>query len=611
MTNGKIIYLRLLNYSRKYWAFFLSGLLGTIIASGIDASFAWLIKPLLDKGFVHQDINFIRFLPFILILAFLFRNGGNFLSNYYMALTGRSVVTQFRKDLFAHYIKLPAYYLDNTTSGLLLSKLIYNVEQVAKAGTTAIVTVVQESCFISGLIIVMFINSWQLSLLFMGIAPVIAFIARQSSKKMRHLSSNIQNSMSGVTQLTEESLEGYRVIRAFGAQAYEVHKFNQLVEDNRDREMKTVATDALATSAVQLMIAVLISGTVYIATVKLTHITAGTFVSIITAMLAMLKPVRNLTTVNSVIQKGIAGADSLFEILDQPLESDSGTALFTHPVKGHILLENISFSYDFLLDPFQKHTSEFKSEFKSELKNELKNELKTGYKKVLDNISFEILPGKTVALVGKSGSGKSTLASLLLRFYDNYQGCIKIDNINIRELSLENLRMQIAVVSQQITLFNDTIRNNLAYGYIDKVSEADIIEAAKASNAWEFIQALPEGLNTRVGENGVLLSGGQRQRLAIGRALLKNAPILIMDEATSALDTASERAIQTALEKLIKNRTTLIIAHRLSTIENADHILVMDQGKIIESGTHHTLLLSKGHYAHLHQKHDDKKKENF
>lgn len=571
MMKGGMIYKRLLNYSKQYWPQFLLGILGTVISAFMTASFTWLIKPLLDQGFIAHNEKFIRWLPILLITVFALRTGANFLSNYYMAWTGRTVVTKFRQDLFAHYMKLPASYLDSSTSGQLLAKLIYNVEQVAQACTNAVVTVVQESCFVIGCVFIMFVNSWQLSLVFFIIAPLVAFIARKSGKKMRNLSQNVQQTMSGVTQLAEEGLAGYKVIRTFGAENYEIAKFNELSLKNRDKEIKTISTNTIATMAVQFIIAVLISATVYLATAKITHITAGTFVSIISAMLAMLKPLRNLTTVNSTIQKGIAGAESIFAILDTPPEVDHGTKIIARS-KGHIEFQDINFIYP-------------------------------GHEKqVLKNIAFEIKPGQTIALVGRSGSGKSTLVSLLPRFYDNYVGKILIDGIDIQAVILKSLREQFALVSQNVMLFNDSIRNNISYGRREGVKEKDILHAAEASYAMEFIKELPQGLDTLVGENGVLLSGGQRQRLAIARALLKNAPILILDEATSALDTESERHIQTALESLMKTRTTLVVAHRLSTIENADKIMVMENGSIVEAGTHQELLALNNHYARLYQK---------
>lgn len=568
--SGFEVYKRLLGYASHYWFAFVLGMLGTIAISGIDASFTWSLKPILDKGFIARDQHFIQWLPLFIICAISARGVATYLSNYYMTWAARKIVMRFRQQLFEQFLYLPATFFDNTTSGQLLSAVIYNVEQVAKASTDSIVTIVQESCFIVGLISVMFINSVKLTLLFMVVLPMIAGIARISSKRMRRLSHSVQQSMGQVTHVLEEGIEGYKVIRTFGGLDYEVAKFDKLTEDNCRREVKIIATNSLATSGVQLVAAVAIALTIFLATGKNSTITAGGFTSVVAAMLALLKPLKNLTTVSSTIQKGIAGAESIFNLLDEPREKDTGTQKIDR-VKGAIEFKNVHFAY------------------------------KTNNKAVLDNINFTVEPGKTIALVGRSGGGKTTLVNLLPRFYDNYEGRILIDGIDIRDLRLADLRKQFALVSQHVMLFNDTIAKNIAYGSFENISEDKIVAAAEAANAMEFIRALPEGLNSRIGENGVLLSGGQRQRIAIARALLKNAPILILDEATSSLDTESERSIQAALEKLIRNRTTLVIAHRLSTIENADTIMVLDQGKIVEKGTHAELLALEGHYAKLHR----------
>lgn len=575
-TSGFYLYRRLLHYARRYWLAFALGIIGTMFESGITAGFTWVMKPLLDKGFVARDPVFIRWLPVGIILAFLVRGGAGFMSNYYMAWAGRNVVMRFRQEIFAHLLRLPARFYDNTSSGQLLSAIIYNVEQVAKASTDALVTVVQETCLIIGLIVVMVIVSWQLSLLFLITVPVVAWIARHSSKRMRHLSSNVQTSMGEVTHVAEEAIEGYKVIRTFGGEAYEMNKFNQITAKNRFRELKIIATNTLASIGVQTIAGFVIAIMVYLATMK-TNITAGGFTSMIAAMLALLKPMRNLTTVNNTIQKGIAAADSIFSLLDEEPEVDRGTQQLTH-THGAIIYREVTFAY---------HPD----------------------KAVLQHINFQAMPGQTIALVGRSGSGKTTLVNLLPRFYDGYSGQILIDGIDTRELHLADLRSQFALVSQHVTLFNDTIAHNIAYGRFANATTQEIIAAAEAAHAMEFIEKLPEGLNTLVGENGVLLSGGQRQRLAIARALLKNAPILILDEATSALDTEAERHIQAALDSLMHNRTTLVIAHRLSTVEKADNILVLNEGQIVEAGNHQQLLKLEGYYARLYNMQFKEKEE--
>jgi ATP-binding cassette, subfamily B, bacterial MsbA len=562
-------YRRLLAYVQRHWVWFLLGIIGTVFLASTDAALIWFLKPLLNKGFVAKDLHFIRYLPLILIVAFLIRGLANFSSGYCLARVARSTVMSIRQDVLAKLLRLPATFYDNTTSGQLLSTIIYNVEQVANASTDALITLVQESAFIIGLIIIMLMASWQLSLLFFITVPTMIWIARYSSQRMRGLNKAVQDSMSELTQVAEEVIDGYKVIRTFGGEHYETEKFQQLLARNRFRELKVVVTNSLASTGVQLIAGGIVIVTIYLATSHLTHITAGGFASMVSAMLLLLKPMRNLAAVNSIIQRGLTAANSIFSLLDEKPERDEGRRTLAR-VQGALEYREVSFSYV----PKQP---------------------------VLQEINFKVNPGETIALVGRSGSGKSTLVSLLPRFYDSYSGKILIDDVDIRELKLRELRNHFALVSQHVTLFNDSIAHNIAYGQqLSHVSDAMILRAAKAAHAMEFIQQLPEGLNTLIGENGVLLSGGQRQRIAIARALLKNAPFLILDEATSALDTEAERHIQAALEELMHNRTTLVIAHRLSTVEKASKILVLDAGCIVETGTHQELLEKNGYYAKLY-----------
>lgn len=567
--NGIHTYKRLLKYAMPFWGAILIGLLGTMLSSGTDAGFTYLLKPLLDKGFIAKNQTFIFWLPFGIFMAFLLRGLAGFVSDYYMAYAGRNVVLKFRQQMFAHLLELPAQYFDNTTSGQLLATLIYNVDQVAKASTDAVVTVVRESCLVAGLFVVMLLTSARLTIIFLVTTPLIAMIARYSSMRMRKLSSNLQSSMASITHTAEESIEGYKIIRVFGGEEYEKNKFNAIIKSNLQKELKVIVTESLASSFVQQIAVIVIIIMLYFSTVHSSHITAGGFAAMIAAMLALLKPMRNLTTVNGTIQKGIAAATSLFQLLDEPRERDTGTIRIKR-VNGDIHFKDVHFTY----------------------------QAKAG--RVLIDINFSLNAGETVALVGRSGGGKTTLVNLLPRFYDHYEGLITIDGFDIKNIKLKDLRNQFAIVSQHVTLFNDTIAHNIAYGRFENASFDDIKKAAEAAHALEFIEKFPDGFNTVIGENGLKLSGGQRQRIAIARALLKNAPILILDEATSALDTEAERYIQAALENLMQNCTTLVIAHRLSTIEKANKIIVLDEGQIIEYGVHQELLKASGHYAKLY-----------
>jgi subfamily B ATP-binding cassette protein MsbA len=563
------IYRRLLQSLRPYLNIFIIGIIATILESLADAGFISLIKPIIDKGFIARDQQFIHWLPVIIVAIFFCKGILSFVSNYYVNKVGRRIITDFRQRIFNHLLRLPTSFYDRQTSGQLLSLIIYNVEQVAEATTFALLTLVQEGFLIIGFLVVMFVNSWQLSSLFIIATPLIAWIVRQTSRRLQMLSANVQKAMGEVTHVAEESIEGYKVIRTFGGEEYERKKFVAATELNQHREMKIIVTDTLGASAVQLLAAIPISIILFLATMPSLNISAGSFAVILGAMVSLLRPMRRLTRVNSIIQKGIAGARSVFELLDEDTEKDHGSVELKR-AKGTIEFNNVTFSYP------------------------------QSTRVVLNNISFKLHAGETIALVGRSGSGKSTLVNLLPRFYELNNGEIFVDGVNICQYRLNDLRNQFALVSQHVNLFNDTIAKNIAYGCSEQVCENDIKNAAKAAYAFDFIQQLSNGFDTLIGENGVLLSGGQRQRITIARALLKNAPILILDEATSALDTESERYIQAALEQLMHNRTTIVIAHRLSTVEKADRILVLDNGIILESGTHQELLTCNGHYAKLY-----------
>ncbi|CAM3000664.1 Lipid A export ATP-binding/permease MsbA [Legionella steigerwaltii] len=563
-----ILYKRLLAYVKPFWPILVLGIFANILYSLIDAGFTYMMRPFFDKSFINVDMDFIKKIPYIVLIGITLRGLVSSLGSYCMTWVARSVVKVLREKVFNHILHLPADFYDEATSGQMLSKILYDVEQVAQVSADALTDIVQNTCLIIGFLTVMMVICWQLSLMFLLTIPFVGFIVNYTNKRVRRISHKVQKTMGEVTEIASEAIEGYKVVRIFGGITYESGKFSKAIELSRQNDMKVAASKALNVSGVQIVIAIgiaaIIAAAIQLSTVVI--ISAGSFLAIIAAMIQLIKPMKTLTTLNAVIQKGLAGAESVFNMLDMPIEQEQGKIL-PQRARGDLEFKQVSYAY------------------------------RQG-EKVLHDVSFTVEAGKTVALVGHSGSGKTTIASLLPRFYEVTQGTITLDNIPINQISLPSLREQMALVSQNVTLFNDTLANNIAYGRSD-VSRQQIIQAAKMAFADEFICRLPEGYETRVGENGVLLSGGQRQRIAIARAVLKDAPILILDEATSALDSESERYIQIALEEVMKNRTTLVIAHRLSTIKHADKIIVMQHGSIVEQGTHQELLDLQGYYAQL------------
>jgi len=571
IINTLATYRRLLVYVRPYLFALFCALIASMVYSGIDAWFVYFLKPLINRGLVDREQDFLQLAPVMVLVVFMLRGLSSFVSNYYIAAVSRSVIMQLRKDLFTHLQKLPAQFYDHTSSGKLLSLMLYTVEQVASASADVISSAAQSIFLIIGLLIVMFCTSWKLSLIYFIIMPLIALIMRYTSRRVRRLSLLIQDSMANLTHVSEENIEGYRVIRSFGGEQYERDKFFSAVEKNRQQEMKTVTARSFSVSGVQLVAAIALSLTLYVATREISNsiLSPGGFVTLIASMLALLKPLKDLTNMQNKLYRGIAGAETVFAMLDENVESDLGSREIARS-RGELELRKVNFAYNENIE-------------------------------VLTDISFKVNPGEVVALVGHSGSGKSTLVNLFPRFYPEFSGEILLDGFSINEYKLTALRRQFAIVSQQVNLFNDTIRNNIAYGCLRDASLDEIKSAAQSAFALDFIENLPQGFDSLVGENGVLLSGGQRQRIAIARAILKNAPILILDEATSALDTESERYIQSALDAFMQNRTTVVIAHRLSTVEHADKIIVFDHGKIIEVGRHAELLNNNGHYAKLYK----------
>lgn len=549
------------------------GAVALVLNALVDSGLIYLLKPLLDEGFGQADHGFLKLMAVLVVLFILVRGITNYLASYCLAWVSGKVVMTFRRDIFQHLMYMPVSYFDQNPVGRSLSRVTYDTEMVANSSSHVLVTIVREGVYLISLFVVMIYTSWQLSVVLFVLAPIIGMLIAIVSRRFRQLSRNIQSSMGDLTVTTEQMLKGHKEVISFGGQQVEKERFERVSNDMRLKGMKVISADGISDGLVQLIASFALSAVLYLSTVKgldIEDLTAGSFTVVFSSMMAMLRPLKSLTNVNSQFQRGMAACQTLFEFLDLPIEEDKGKIEIKR-AKGNIEFKNVSFTYEGKENP------------------------------ALNQVSFSIPKGKTVALVGRSGSGKSTIANLLTRFYNIDSGEILLDGVNVQDYTLANLREQCSIVSQQVHLFNDTIANNIAYAATDKFSREEIIQAAKAAHAMEFIEKLDDGLDTVIGENGASLSGGQRQRLAIARALLRNSPVLVLDEATSALDTESERAIQSALAELQKDKTVLVIAHRLSTIEKADEILVVDQGKIVERGSHSELMALDGAYKQLHK----------
>jgi ATP-binding cassette, subfamily B, bacterial MsbA len=559
---------RLLKLSRRYMFYFICGVVATLLVSVVDSSATWFLKPLMDEGLVKKNTQFIVWLPLIFLLICIVRGAASTGSNYFLSSYGRNVVMFFRQQLFKIYMKLPLEYFDNKNSAHLVSTVIYNVDQVSAVCSSSLLTLLRETMLLVGLISVLFIVSWKLTLLFLLVGPPIVFALKFTSKRMRLLGHRVQTSMQTVTEALDSGLRGVQVIKMACMELKQSKKFDQIALDTRRQELKIVVTNAIGSGLVQVLVGVPLALVIFLAFKPQFVLSAGSFAAYVTAMMAIGRPVKRLTSINSTLQKGMAAVDSLFEHLDLTPEDDEGVHDCSR-VKGLIKFKSVDFKYPASADL------------------------------ALDNINLVVQPGEMVAIVGFSGAGKTTLVNLLPRFYKNGEGRISIDDIEIEHYRLDILRKQFSYVSQTPFMFDDTISNNIKFG-CDDVSVEKIEWALEQAYLLDFVRSLPQGLDTVVGQDGVKLSGGQRQRIVLARAFLKNAPILILDEATSALDSQSEKYIQNSLRNLMKGSTTLVIAHRLSTIESADRIVVMDKGRIIEQGTHEHLLSHEGVYAHLY-----------
>ena len=564
------VYLRLLSYLKPFWGIGLLVLLGFSINAATEVSVAKLLEYIIE-AIQDKDQSFTSLFPFLVVVLMFFRGLGLFMGGYFTAVISRNLVFNIRQEVFAKLLRLPSqYYLDNT-SGHITAKIMYNVEQLTAASTEALRTLLQQGLITIALLGYLLYSNWRLTMCILIFAPVIGFVISKAARRMRKLSQQVQDTMGDVNHVVQETVNANLIVKGFGGQSYEQERFKQNSLENLRRGLKMVAVQQLNSPVVQLIMSISLSIVMFIALRPqiLGDTSAGEFVAYITAAGMLARPIKALTDINEKIQRGMAAAHSVFELLDMPEEKNTGT--LSDSLKGNIQFKDVNLFYD------------------------------DGHHAIRD-FNLEVKAGETVALVGRSGAGKSSLVNLLVRYQDTRSGQLLLDQKPIEDFELTALRTQIAMVNQQVVLFNRTVRENIAYGQLEGATDEDIIAAAKAAYAHDFIMALPKGYDTQLGAQGLNLSGGQRQRIAIARAILKNASILILDEATSALDNESEYFIQRAFDQAMQDRTTIVIAHRLSTIENADRIVVMDQGCIVEQGTHAELIALHGAYYQLHQR---------